>query len=50
MNFLVNKHVYAEPKKTNKKQLEKAMGCRQIQKNPHEYSEIDTCKFKKKIF
>lgn len=32
MNFLVNKHVHAEPKKTNKKQLEKAMGCKQIQK------------------
>lgn len=23
------------------------MGCKQIQKNPHEYSEIDTCKLKK---
>lgn len=32
MNFLVNKHVHAEPKKTNKKQLEKAMGCKQIPK------------------
>lgn len=29
MNFLVNN---AEPKKTNKKQLEKAMGCKQIPK------------------
>lgn len=32
MNFLVNKHVHAEPKMTNKKQLEKAMGCKQIPK------------------
>lgn len=51
MNFLVNKHVHAEPKKTNKKQLEKAMGCKQIpQKINSENPLMSTCKFKKKIF
>lgn len=55
MNFLVNKHVHAEPKKTNKNNSRKQWGANRYKKNlkvktPQEYSEIDTCKLLKKKY